>query len=244
MARKSILRPAIILFVLTFYTAAAFSTEIYNFSPISGIEWTFETTKGYQNMVMTLEGGSEQTTTKVLDFSGILFHEYIENVPVIKAQLNMGFRRKPIFLWSNNPDFIKDTSLNENLECTEVDVQVRVPFNFGNSCFYPFAGYSFLTCKINENINEDYKSNYLFQALAVGIQYYKPVNKTVTHDYYFSFTPTFNYRDLKVYHSYINFGSEVKVNAGPLAITLFMGARSWHTCASFDIGLSSHLKLH
>ena len=145
------LRKFILPFVLFLFFAPnfVFARAVTHESAFEGISWSFETTFGFQNlnnMMMSKEGGSSTQSSEALFFYGILYHAYYENLPFLKAQMNLGFDQKTKIHWSENPDFNHDDPLlNEHLRCVEVDVQYQMPVIIGyRGLIFPFVGYTFL----------------------------------------------------------------------------------------------------
>lgn len=257
------LRQKLLLTALILLSAAVFpatGAEISRVAPIKGIEWTFETTMGLQsisNPTMANESGSGSMNSQVLLFYGILFNSYFLNIPLIKAQMNLGFDRKTQFAWSERPDFNHDESLNESLRCIEVDAQVRLPFTFGSSTrFLPFAGYSFIEYSSNENISSSNAHNFKYNTIVFGVEYHQKISKIFSHTYYASYSPFLlannNANDNL---RYLNVGAEFKLESYPVALTLFFSSKKTfekdihifeedaYDFRTVDIGISFHTNL-
>lgn len=249
---------AVILILLIH--SSLFSKAITHVSPIDGIDWTFETTMGWQNFgnfIMSKEGSSSTQTQEPLFFYGILYHAYYNKLPLIKAQMNLGFKDKTHIYWTESPDFNhSNQSLNELLRCTEVDAHWLLPSVIGyNGVFFPFVGYSYLNYSFSETFSSQYKT-FSFHAFSVGAEYSTKINRSFSHNYYFSFAPIMLNNSGKKSYFYYNYGTELIINTHPIAMTLFLAFRNGfdkvsnafdkktYVFSNSELGLSFHINLN
>lgn len=212
------------------FSCLGFSKGVAHVSPVDGIDWTFETTMGFQNLnnMMSKEGSSSSQTKEALFFYGILYHAYYNKLPLIKAQMNLGFSEQKNILWTDNPNFNHaDQMLNESLRCTEVDVHYLMPSVIGyRGFFYPFVGYSFLNYSYYPSYSTDSKKTFQYHAFFAGLEYSTRINKYLSHDYYFSFSPLMLNNSGKKRYFYYNYGTEVSISAHPVAVKVFLAFRN------------------
>ena len=252
---------AVIFFLFLNSAQNLFAGAITHVSPLEGIDWTFETTMGFQNlgnMLMSKEGNSSTQSREPLFFYGILYHAYYNKLPMIKAQMNLGFNEKTSIYWTENPDFNHDNqSLNEKLRCVEVDVQWPLPSLRGiRGVWFPFLGYTFLNYSSSTACYGNSMKSFKFHAFAAGVEYNRKVSRAVTLDYYFSFAPLMLTNSGEPSYFYYNYGTEVIINSYPIAVTFFAGFRNGfepkkvkvmdkttYTFSNSEIGISFHMNL-
>lgn len=254
------------IFTLIFFLSTAcafrgFSAAIINTTPFEGIEWSFETTMGYQdynNSMMSKEGSSSSIKNEVLFFYGILFHAYIDKMPVFKSKMNLGLTDPKFVIWSDSPRFnYPSDPLNELLRCVTVDVQYLMPsVKLYRGTVFPFFGYSFFNYSYAKNFSIDITNTFKFNAFSVGLEYNNQITKSIRVNYYFSFAPLFfnGHQHLKPY-LYLNYGGEAIFNTSPVAITVFLAKkngfnsdsqffyRDSYMFSTTEIGLSFHFDL-
>lgn len=240
----------------------AFPRAVAQVSPIEGIEWIFETTMGFQNLnnlLMSKEGTSSSNSTEALFFYGILFHAYLDKMPLMRAQMNLGLTKKKFIFWSENPDFNHaDQSLSELLRCIEVDAHFLMPsVRLYHGTFIPFVGYSFFNYSYAENFTTTKEDTFKFSAFSVGLEYNSKISKAIRQNYYFSFAPLlFNQTETLKPYFYLNYGAEAVFDTSPVAITLFLAFknglnadskffyRDSYTFSNTELGLSFHISLN
>ena len=212
--------------LLTFQLLPLFASQIKTVSPIPGIDWTFETTMGIQrisNPTMTNEGGSDSQSSRTLNFYGVLFNAYFFGVPLVKAQMNLGFNRTTQFAWTEHPDFTHDERLNESLCCIEIDAQINLPFRiYAGTRLLPFVGYSFIEYTFDENFSTSSAYSYMYNTFVFGIEYYRQVSRLFSQKFYAACSPfLLSNNDLDDDYRYLNLGAELKINSYPVALTFF-----------------------
>lgn len=194
------------------------------FSKFGDFEWFLETTRGIQNFSVGNSSSAKMTQNDALEFTGLIFHSFYKLRLVSKAQLNLGFTKKPMFLWSDTPDFLHDDeNLNENLRCIEFDYQSYLPkINYQFIRFIPFVGYSFVDYSGPEN-----SSGFAYNSIAGGIQYFCRINTYFSHGYFISYSPMFIIQGTTLEDTlhYISYGAEIMTNTHPLALTVFFNVR-------------------
>ncbi len=238
MTRLFCLKKHFLVFSFLFcFTSFCWSRALTYISPVEGIDWTFETTMGFQNlgnMLMSKEAGSSTQTENALFFYGILFHSYYEKLPMLKAQMNMGFKDRTTFYWSDQPDFNhEDQLLNEQLKCLEVDVHYLMPSIIGyRGIFFPYLGYTYLNYSYEESFDSGHNKNTRFHGFSTGLEYSQKINKVYSHNYYFSFTPIMLNNNGQKSFFYYNYGAEIILNSSPVSVTLFMAFRNGFEKAS------------
>ncbi len=215
-----------------FAVAEINARAVKNVSPIQDMEWTFETTQGFENIqnnLMSKEGGSTSQISQALQFTGILFHSYYRDQLLSKTQMNLGFdQNPPEFYWSEEPDFVHDADniLLEHLKCVQVDCQVFLPkVYFFNMKLSPFAGYSFINYSYTQTYNANYGDSFMYNCLLVGVDYSHRINAKFTHNYYFCYSPLMIVKAGEGAVRYINYGAELIANTSPIAFTLFISFR-------------------
>ncbi len=239
-----------------------FSRAVAQVSPIEGIDWIFETTMGFQNLnnlLMSKEGTSSSNSSEALFFYGILFHAYLDKMPLMRAQMNLGLSKKRFIFWSENPDFNhSDQSLSELLRCIEVDAHFLMPsVRLYRGTFIPFFGYSFFNYSYAENFTTAKDNTFKFSAFSVGLEYNSKYSKTIRQNYYFSFAPLlFNQAETIKPYFYLNYGAEAIFDTSPVAITLFLAFknglnadskifyRDSYIFSNTELGLSFHISLN
>ncbi len=238
----------------------AFSKAVKHVSPFDDIDWTFETTMGFQNlenMMMSKEGSSSSQTDEALFFYGILYHSYYNKVPMFKAQMNLGFSGKTKIYWTENPDFNHNNQLLcETLRCIEVDAHWLLPaiLNY-RGIIYPYIGYSYLNYSYTEKYSDSGSDTFKFHAFSIGAEYRTKITRAITQSYYVSFAPLMIYQTGEKSFFYFNYGGEVIFDTHPVALTLFMGFKNGfyentdifnkktYTFSNSEIGISFHLNL-
>lgn len=250
------------IFVLIFsclFSFFSFSQAVAHVAPIEGIDWIFETTMGFQNLnnMMAKEGGSSSQTNEALFFSGILYSAYYNKLPFLKAQMNMGFSEQKNILWTANPNFNHENQmLNESLRCIEVDVHYLMPSVIGyRGFFYPFLGYSFLNYSYYPSYSTREKESFQFHAFFLGLEYSARLNRFLTHDYYFSFSPIMLNNSGKKRYFYYNYGTEVTISATPVSLKVFLAFKNGfnedsklfdketYTFSNSEVGISFHANI-
>ena len=216
--------------VLFFFSSFCYGNTVTHVSPINGIDWTFETTMGFQNfnnLRMSVESGTNVHSSEILFFYGILYHAFYEKKPFLKAQMNLGFSGIPDLYWTNFPDINHDNQiLAKRLRTVQVDTHYLFPKVFGNlGRFYPFVGYTFLNFSYAPIYKDDYNAygtNYTFQAITIGCVYHYQFTRKIDSNYYFSFAPII----FKELSWFCNFGAEFSINSTPIAFTLLIGFKN------------------
>lgn len=200
-----------------------------NVSPVQGIDWTFETIKGFQNIehkMMQFEGGTSTQIKSIYFFYGILFHSYLEKVPFVKTQMNLAFDGLSEFYWTEKPNInYEKLPLNEHLRCIELEVHCLIPKIAGNlGHFYPFVGYTFLDFSFSPSyLTSTSKKNFIFQALVLGMEYHRQYTRRITANYFLSVSPLmYTNTETPLLH-YLNYGAELNIKASPIALTVFVG---------------------
>ncbi len=249
-----------IVFFLLFFAGkveSAGALELYSIEPFSGIEWTFETTRGIQN-IFAKEGVSDKPNSQVVGFKGLLFHSYYDKQLFTKAQLNMGFSKIPNFFWTDSMNSVETSNeslLNDILQCIEFDSQFLLPTPqiIESREIYLFTGYSFVNYRFKiKNSIDSLKVN----TLTVGFQYNHYISRTFSQNFYFSYSPfgvaTLDFNDII---RCLNFGGEVIANFNKIGFTLFVAFRKGLDKGSYifdestyrfnatEIGLSFHANL-
>ncbi len=249
-----------IFFLLFAMLEYGFSKAVTHVSPIDGIDWTFETTMGFQNLnnlLMSKEGSSSSQTNEALFFYGILYHAYYDKVPMIKAQMNLGFNDMTKIYWTENPDFNHgDQLLNETLRCIEFDAHYQMPSIVSyNGVFYPYVGYSYLNYSYAENYLNSGAETFKFHAFSVGVEYSTKYTRSIKQNYYLSFAPLMITQSGEKSFFYYNYGTEAIFDTHPVALTVFVAFRNGfnknsrffdrqtYTFSNSEIGLSFHVNL-
>ncbi len=192
------------------------------------IVWTFETTSGLQNLRNILVSSTkDKTVSQLLNFKGILFNSYHNNVQRIKSKLNLGFSQKTKFMWSDLPDFVHENDLTRNLRCIEFDTQfvypVRIKYDFGVS---PFIGYSFFNYSYKENFSGITSETYKYSSFLFGVRFQLLFTKAFINSVYVSYSPIVFENNKKSPIQFFNYGIEIKTNTHPLALTFFASMRN------------------
>lgn len=252
----------VFIFLTFFCIFDSFSAAVKHVSPIEGIDWTFETTMGFQtlnNSIMSKESNSASIKNEVLFFYGILYHAYLNKIPMLKAQMNLGLTEHKFILWSDNPDFNHpNEQLNELLRCIEVDVQYLLPsVRIYKGTFIPFFGYSFYNYSYAKNFSTAKNDTFKFNAFCVGLEYNTKISKSIRHNYYFSFAPLlFNENQHIEPYLYLNYGAEAIFDTKPVAVTLFLAFKNGlnmdskflhkksYVFSNTELGLSFHISLN
>ncbi|WP_443738129.1 hypothetical protein [Treponema sp.] len=252
----------VFIFLTFFCIFDSFSAAVKHVSPIEGIDWTFETTMGFQtlnNSIMSKESNSASIKKEVLFFYGILYHAYLNKIPMLKAQMNLGLKEHKFILWSDNPDFNhSNEQLNELLRCIEVDVQYLLPsVKIYKGTFIPFFGYSFYNYSYSKSFSTAKDDTFKFNAFSVGLEYNTKISKSIRHNYYFSFAPLlFNENQHIKPYLYFNYGAEAIFDTKPVAVTLFLAFKNGlnadskllhkksYVFSNTELGLSFHISLN
>ena len=262
MKKINFYRKTALIFVFScLFLFSAFSGAVTHVSPVNGIDWTFETTKGFQNLnnlLMSKEGTSASHSREALFFYGILFHAYLDKMPVVKAQMNLGLTRQKFILWTESPNFNHSNQpLNELLRCIEVDAHFLMPsFRIYRGSFIPFLGYSFFNYSYAESFSTAKNDTFKFSAFSAGLEYNSRITRSIRQNYYFSFAPFIinQHENIKPYF-YLNYGAEAIFDTHPVAITLFLAFknglnadskifyRDSYLFSNTELGLSFHINL-
>ncbi len=213
----------IFLLIFPIFSAFSFATN----AKFGDFLWFLETTRGWQQFgVISQQGGASSQTQQVLDVNGLLFHSFLKERLMAKAQLNLAFTKSPMFLWTDKPDFAhEDGTLNENLRCIEFDIQAYLPrpgWYFSNLA--PFAGYSF----VNYSGDENYSSEaFAYNSFSGGVQYSQKINRYYSHTFYVSYSPmmVIHGMTLEDILHYINYGAEFLTSFKYVSLTLFVNFR-------------------
>ncbi len=211
---------------------AAGALEIKAIDPLSGLEWTFETTEGFQNLtniVMSKESGSQSSTTEALTFAGILFHSNLQSYTTtrsyVKCALNLGFTSKPQFFWSDSADIWLDEDFNDSIRCIEFDAQFLLPLSFFPQFeLRPFIGYSFIDYTYNfEGIDDNTNR---FNTVLVGIQHSTRVYfRWLSMHTFVSYSPILYANYSKEILRYLYYGGELIITSHPVGFTFFTSFR-------------------
>lgn len=205
--------------------------EIKAFDPLTGLEWTFETTQGFQNMtniVMSKEGGTQTASSEALSFVGILFHSdlqsYMLSRTFIKCALNLGFLNKPHFFWSDSAYALENESFSKMVRSMEFDAQFILPFTITRlGKIHPFVGYTFIDYTYEE-MGLDNAMN-RFNTFVIGLHQESQLFRWLKTNAFVSYSPLLyaNFED--VFLRYLYYGGELISNTHPLAFTFFVAFR-------------------
>ena len=208
-----------------------FSSEITKkVTPIEGIDWTFQTTRGFQNisnLMMSSETSSTNQISQVLFFNGILFNSFFEKTMFLKVHTNLGFKENMNFLWSNEIDIYHNNKFNENLRCIEVDTKMQfleIIGVYGN--LYPVVGYSFMRYTYDKWLTGFKSKTFIFHSFSVGLEFGNSVTKKIHQNYYVSISPLVLNNNGQKRYSALNYGAEVKFVLNPVSVTFLLAFRN------------------
>ena len=239
--------------------------EIKSFDPLSGLEWTFETTQGFQNItniVMSKESGTQSSSSEALMFAGILFHSdlqnYVRTRSFVKCALNLGFSDKPQFFWSDSAYELEDADFSKTVRSMEFDAQFLLPFALTYWIILrPFIGYSFIDYTYEEEGLENAQNR--FNTFVVGAHYEVQLFRWLKTNLFVSYSPLLYANYTGDFLRYLYYGGELISNTHPLAFTFFVSFRkafrknryyfdyeryNSNTAFNFtEIGMSFHMNL-
>ncbi|MCR5725351.1 MAG: hypothetical protein K6G80_09730 [Treponema sp.] len=240
--------------------------EVKAKDPFIGLEWTFETTEGFQNIVnfvLSKESGTQTPTTEALSFAGILFHSnlqtYTNTRSYIKCAFNLGFTQKPHFFWSESADVWLNDDFSDSVRSIEFDAQFLLPLTFTDRIeLRPFVGYSFI----------DYTYEYdgfdstlnRFNTFVVGAQYSTRLYfRWLQMHSFISYSPVLYANYENEFLRYLYYGGEIITTTHPVGFTFFLSFRKAFrknryyfdiekynentVFDMFDLGMSFHISL-
>ncbi len=212
--------------IFLLFSFSAYSLEIKSGDLLDEFRWTLETTMGWQNITNELiskENGGSTQVSEGLNFRGILFNSFYNNMPFIKSQLNLGFEQKQYFLWTDTPDFHHfGWNLNESLHCCEYDLQGMLPYRLTyNFTVLPFLGYSFIDYTYDKTFSGESESNVMYNSMVIGVNFQHRINTIFSQHFFVSYSPIVfeNYNKSK--SQFINYGFEILTNTHPVSLTFF-----------------------
>lgn len=219
---KNTARIFLTIILLVSITFRATALEVQSVSPISGVDWTFETTRGFQNLSF-LQHKDQLQKSQLLDFKGILFHSYHNKHLISKAQLNLGFLQIPHFLWSWNPNFNHDAQVNQSLLCIEFDGQIYFPRLMPIFVYFtPYIGYAFFEYSFNGSLSSKKSDTLTYNSVNAGIQYTKKLSKDFSCISYIAYTPFMCTTNAANLAHYIHYGTEIITDFNLFGITVFL----------------------
>lgn len=229
------------------------------FGKIGDFNCVLQSTRGFQSFYNNNDSGDLSNQSQILEFVGLNFYSFYKKTLFSKANLNLGFVKKPQFLWTQNPNFnYEDKENSSNLRCVEFDYLTYF-FSHNYFDFYPFIGYSFVEYKGNYQYKDDmyvFFDNFFHSSISGGIQYFNKINNTLTFSSYISYSPMIYISKnevSKLYH-YFCYETEFSVNTRYMSVLLFFVYRNSFYKKSFfekriskfdskEIGFSFRLKL-
>ena len=205
--------------------------ELKAYDPLTQLEWTFETTRGFQNLrniVMSKEGGTQTSTSEALMFAGILFHSdlqsYMHTRSFLKCALNLGFRELPHLFWSESAYELEKEEFNELVRSMEFDAQFLLPFLITHwITLHPFVGYSF----IDYTYEDDGRpvSQNRFNTLVIGMHYEVRLFRWLKTNIFVSYSPLLFANYENDFLRYLYYGGELISDTHPLAFTFLVSFR-------------------
>ena len=225
--------PLLSAMILIFLAAGqAYALEVKAFDPFSGLEWTFETTEGFQNItniVMSKESGTQTPTSEALAFAGILFHSnlqtYTQTRSYIKCAFNLGFTDKPHFFWSDSAAMWRDDDFNNSVRCIEFDAQFLLPLTFTYWIeLRPFIGYSFIDYTYQYEGVAETKNRY--NTILVGLQHSSRLFfRWLQAHTFISYSPLLYANYANEFLRYLYYGGELIISSHPVGFTFFVSLR-------------------
>ncbi|MBQ0051286.1 MAG: hypothetical protein KBT11_04375 [Treponema sp.] len=214
--------------LLFFCPLKCFCVDVTPLEMVDKIHWIFETTKGTQNVgnIMSQEDGKNSYIKQVLSFRGILFHSFYENKLLTKSQMNLGFANKMNFFWTDQPDFMHENELNENLRCVEFDFQKLFPIYLTyRSIIEPFVGFSYFEYAVDDLEKGLNGATEMYDYILGGVDYRFILNRRFSGNIFVSYTPLSFYRfDLSTVQ-FLSYGFEFETDLHPIIVTLFYTGR-------------------
>lgn len=255
-----------VIFLIMLFSMQTYAREIKAVDPLSGLEWTFETTEGFQNIVnfvMSKESGMQTPVSEALSFAGILFHSnlqsYTNTRSYAKCALNLGFTDKPQFFWSDTKNLWLDDDFNSSVRCIEFDAQFLLPITFFERFeLRPFVGYSFIDYTYQyDGIDSDTNR---FNTFVVGAQHSTRIFfRWLQVQTFVSYSPFLFSNYTNEFLRYLYYGGELIITSHPVGFTFFMSLRKafyknryyfdadrYNDNTAFDmseIGMSFHVML-
>lgn len=231
--------------VSLFFLSGGFSATVAHVSPYQNVEWIFETTNGYQNILVlrtSLNDREKFRSFEITPVYGILFHAFFDEIPMIKTQMNLGFSNTVNISWSEGLNINNSNSeFARNLTSVTVDFRLLIPKiagEFGN--FFPYVGYSFQNYSYTKSFtNFSDKTKFVFQAVLLGAEYARRWTRRIDTNFYFSFSPFMAGSAFENPFLHFNTGAILQINSSPVAMTVLFGVRQ-----SYEIKNKLDLVVH